>query len=170
MCRNMWGGDIFPTTLRSRSDHKVIYRMYQLVNLHISQIHAINVGKSTTHSTGIHCGLIFNVFVREDLEDKVILMQLLYTGNTWPPEKCSVLSGDTQLGLVRDYMVKTEGFISPVPLTFRIRELLSSKQRTGRSDGLVFIHAADWRCKEMKTRRAEVKNFCLGQLSQSAGM
>lgn len=67
-------------------------------------------------------------------------------------------------------MVKTEGFISPVPLTFRIRELLSSKQRTGRSDDLVFIHTADWRCKEMKTRRAEVKNFCLGQLSQSAGM
>lgn len=88
------GGDIFPT-LRSRSGHKVIYRTCHLVDLHVPQIYAINVGKCTIHCTGSHCGLIFNVFVREVLEDKAILMQLCYTGSTWPPEKCSVLSGDT---------------------------------------------------------------------------
>lgn len=45
-------------------------------------------------------------------------------------------------------MVKTEGFISPVSMTFRICELLSSKQGTGRSNSPAFIHTVDWRCKK----------------------
>lgn len=65
------GGDDAFTTLQAIRSFNIVCH---LVNLNVPQIYSKNFGKFTTHYTRNHCGLIFNILVRELLEDKAILM------------------------------------------------------------------------------------------------